>query len=322
MTIPNAAAAELPPETAGSTAELSPAIRARLSICGVTLRQAEFAEQARLIAEAGCSGMGLFHPLLPPGMSAKQVQAVLAAHGLCASICVPMPFTVLPTAMFHSAEGRRITRGAAPPVSTDAIINSLRWMAPLQPSCVIVIPGAQSDLSAAEAWDIAVEGVAKVASAASTLGITLAVEPVHPRFARDFSILSTIDESLRFIDAVGAANLGLLIETFHLWDSADLFDQIKRATGRIVGVQLSDSVRYPRSQVDRLPPGEGCIDIAAMIVAVEATGYQGWYDIEVVSDNGLIGQGAYPDSVWLRPADQLAAACVRGAVAALRRAGV
>lgn len=266
--------------------------------------------------------MGLFHPLLPQGATAKNVRAVLDSHSLRASICVPMPFTVLPTAMFHSSEGMRITRGASPPASVEAMIESLRWMAPLEPACVVVIPGAQGELSASEAWDTAVAGVSKVAAAAADLGITLALEPVHPRFARDFSILSTIDESLKFMDAVGAANLGLLIETFHVWDSADLFGQIERAAGRIVGVQLSDSAPYPRSQVDRLPPGEGCVDIAVIVRAIEATGYRGWYDIEVVSDNGLIGQGAYPDSVWNRPVAGLAASCVRGSMDALRRAGL
>jgi sugar phosphate isomerase/epimerase len=302
--------------------EIPVSIRSRLSICGVTLRQASFDDQVRIIADSGCTGMGLFHPLLPQNLSASAVRATLDSHGLKASICVPMPFTVLPTAMFHSSEGRRIIRGTPPPDSIAAMIASLRWMAPLDPACVIVIPGAQGDLSAREAWDKAVAGIRTVATAAADLGITLALEPVHPRFARDFSLLSTIDESLEFMADVGASNLGLLVETFHVWDSANVFDQIARAAGRIVGVQLSDSARYPRSQVDRLPPGEGCIDIAAIVRAIEATGYGGWYDIEVVSDNGAIGQGAYPESTWNRPAAELAATCVRGSVDALRNAGL
>ena len=305
-----------------SANDVPAAVLSRLSTCAVTLRQADFEEQVCVIAQSGCAGMGMFHPLLPQALSAAAVQAELDSHGLRASICVPMPFTVLPTAMFHSSQGRRIVRGMPPPDSIDAMIASLRWLAPLKPACVVVIPGAQGDMSARDAWDEAVDGIREVAAAAAELGFTLALEPVHPRFARDFSIVSTIDEALRFMDDVDAPNLGLLIETFHVWDSADLFDQIKRAAGRIVGVQLSDSARHPRSLVDRLPPGEGCIDIAAIVRAIEATGYQGWYDIEVVSDNGLIGQGAYPDSAWNRPVIELATTCVRGSVDAMRRAGI
>lgn len=298
------------------------AILDRLSICAITLREAPFAEQVRLIAQTGCAGMGLFHPLLPENLSQREISDVLDRNGLRSTICVPKPFTILPSAMFHSEDGRRVTRGTGPPESVEAMIDSLRWLAPLQPASVIVIPGAQGDLSAAEAWDRSVDGLSKLAKAAADLGITLALEPVHPRFARDFSILSTIDDALRMMDEVGADNIGVMIEVFHVWDTADLGGQIQRAAGRIAGVQLSDSARYPRSQVDRLPPGEGCADIAGIVRAVEATGYRGWYDIEIVSDNGVIGQGAYPDSAWNRPPEELAAACVKGSVDALRRAGL
>jgi sugar phosphate isomerase/epimerase len=38
---------------------------------------------------------------------------------------------------------------------------------------------------------------------------------------------------------------------------------------------------------------------------LEAGGYNGWYDIEIFSDNGLFGND-YPDSVWHRPAAEVA----------------
>ena len=34
-------------------------------------------------------------------------------------------------------------------------------------------------------------------------------------------------------------------------------------------------------------------------------GWDGWYDVEVFSDNGLFGND-YPDSVWSRPAAEVA----------------
>lgn len=301
---------------------LPESIASRLSMCSVTLRKEGLARQASIAAEAGCTGFGIFHPLLPEGTAPSEVKAILDDHGLKATICVPGPFTVLPTSIFSPVEGRRIRRGSQPPDSVDEMVRSLRWLAELQPACVVVIPGAQGPLASGEAWDLAVQSIAKVARVAGDLGITLGIEPVHPRFSTDFSILSDIDAALRFIDDVQAPNVGVLIETFHVWECADLAGQIERAKGRIAGVQLSDSARFARSIVDRLPPGEGVINIAGIIRLIEATDYRGWYDLEVVSDDGSIGYGAYPDSLSTRPAKEVAQRCVDGAVRMLSAASV
>ena len=39
--------------------------------------------------------------------------------------------------------------------------------------------------------------------------------------------------------------------------------------------------------------------------ALEESGYAGWYDVEIFSDNGVFGEH-FPDSLWDLPADELA----------------
>ena len=41
-----------------------------------------------------------------------------------------------------------------------------------------------------------------------------------------------------------------------------------------------------------------------MLRALEAAGYEGWYDLEVLSDNGMFGHN-YPDSLWQVPPVEL-----------------
>ena len=54
----------------------------------------------------------------------------------------------------------------------------------------------------------------------------------------------------------------------------------------------------------RADAGEGTLDLAGMLRALEAAGYDGWYDLEVLSDNGMFGS-SYPDSLWNVPPVQL-----------------
>lgn len=292
----------------------------RLSMCGATLCKLPLQEQAQISAELGCSGMGVFHSLVPADWTAGDVRRVLDRHELRATICAPRPFSFLQRRGFNAVTGRAVTRGEGLPASLDAMIASLEWLAELRPACVLVIPGPQGGLSRGEAWDTACGALARLCEVADRLDLKLCLEPVHPRFAGDFSILSTIDEALQMISDVGCGDLGVLVEIFHLWDVHDRFEQIARAAGRIMGVQLNDSPAFPRSIVDRLPPGEGAADIAGIVRAIEAAGFRGWYDIEVVSDDGSLGVGAYPDSAWRRPPRDFARQCVAGSIGALQAA--
>jgi sugar phosphate isomerase/epimerase len=198
----------------------------------------------------------------------------------------------------------------------QGIIDGLHWLAPLEPDGVIVWTGAQGDRSAAEAWDMSVEGLGRVDDEARKLGLPLALETCNPRYAADYSILDTIDTALALIDDVGTENVGVLIDVFHVWETDDLFGQIERAAGRINGVHVVDIAETPRSCQDRLIPGDGVADLPGLIRAVEETGFRGWYDCEVVIDAN------FPDSVALArlSADEIAIRCVTGFLEASKRA--
>lgn len=294
----------------------------RLSMCGVTLPGLSLSEQATLSAELGCRGMGVFHPIVPKNTTADAVRRVLDSHGLQATICVPKPFTLLPRFGFDAPTGRWAEYGERLPGSLQAMSASLEWLAQLRPDCVLVIPGAQGAMSQSEAWDKACEALGRLCEVAHRLDLRLCIEPVHPRFASDFSIVATIDAALQMISDISAENLGVLIEIFHIWDHADRFDQIGRAAGRITGVQLSDSPAFPHSVIDRLPPGDGAADIVAIIQAIEASGYKGWYDIEVPFGGGArLETGPHDPSNRAR-VGEFARRCVNGSLAAMTAAAL
>jgi len=62
-------------------------------------------------------------------------------------------------------------------------------------------------------------------------------------------------------------------------------------------VHVADRREPTRSHFDRVLPGNGVLDLAAIFRTLEAGGYDGWYDVEIFSDNGVFGE-AFPDSLW------------------------
>ncbi|MFC7375464.1 hydroxypyruvate isomerase family protein [Brachybacterium sp. GCM10030267] len=81
--------------------------------------------------------------------------------------------------------------------------------------------------------------------------------------------LETAQDALELIDEVGAPNVMLLLDTFHLTrNGVDIVDLIEGAADRIGHVQLADSP-------DRGEPGGGSVDFAAIGSALRAHGYTG-----------------------------------------------
>lgn len=122
-----------------------------------------------------------------------------------------------------------------------------------------------------------------LAEIAAPLGVRLALEPVA------FAPLKTLAQALEVIDAAGREDIGLNIDTFHIWAGGTPWEEVARLDPRlIVVVHLSDAT--PRrgdvwSDADRgVFPGEGIIPLQEAIAAIRSTGYDGVWAIEMISD--------------------------------------
>jgi sugar phosphate isomerase/epimerase len=120
----------------------------------------------------------------------------------------------------------------------------------------------------------------------------------------DWTLVTTLGDAAALVEEAGA-EVGLVFDTWHLWDTPALADEIARLGDRLVAVQVNDWRRPTRSWCDRVLPGDGVIDLASVLDAVEATGWAGCYDLEVFSDDGTFGH-AFEDSLWRLPPRELA----------------
>ena len=81
-----------------------------------------------------------------------------------------------------------------------------------------------------------------------------------------------------------------------------LVEQIGRHRERIRGVHLADWREPTRNTNDRVLPGHGAIEFGPIL---EALRWDGFYDLEIFSDNGAFGD-SFPDSLWDVDAPELA----------------
>jgi sugar phosphate isomerase/epimerase len=84
---------------------------------------------------------------------------------------------------------------------------------------------------------------------------------------------------------VGAPNVGVAIDVYHVWWDATLAESLTAAgVGRVFGYHLCDWLEDTRDMlVDRGMMGDGVADLKAIRQAVEAAGYAGPCEVEIFS---------------------------------------
>ncbi len=143
------------------------------------------------------------------------------------------------------------------------------------------------------------DAVAVLAPYAAAAGVQLAVEPLHPMFASDRSVISTLSQALDIAEAHPVGVVGVVIDTYHVWWDPDLYTLIARAGQRIASLQLADWVTpLPAGVLNgRALPGAGHVELARIWSAVMATGYRGPVEVEVFNDD-----------LWALPGPEILAA--------------
>jgi len=132
-----------------------------------------------------------------------------------------------------------------------------------------------------------------LADYAADRGVRLMFEPLNPILMNAFTFITSLDEAMQLIEDINRPNFGLALDVWHIWHEPSIADRVARLGDRIFGVHMCDwPAQQPRSLSDRVLPGDGLIDLAAMLKAIDQTGYRGAYCLEIFSDENL------SDSLW------------------------
>ncbi|MFH5182691.1 sugar phosphate isomerase/epimerase family protein [Paenibacillus sp. TAB 01] len=155
-------------------------------------------------------------------------------------------------------------------------------------------PAPNRDIDQARQW--VAEGIERLVPFAREHGIRLGIEPLHPMYAAERSVIVTLGQANAMAAAFDPADVGVVVDVFHVWWDPELYAQIARAgeQRRIVGFHVSDwIVPVPDMLLGRGMMGEGVIELRRIREAVEAAGYNGPIEVEI-----------FNQAVWDMPGDE------------------
>jgi sugar phosphate isomerase/epimerase len=265
-------------------------MRPPFSISQVTTLGAAFEADLRAYAAAGVDGIGIWEIKLPEGGD-DQAHEQLEASGLGRAAAVPSVPSILPLPLMDGP--------ADPRERIDAICASVHRLARFEPSAVVCLTGPGEDR------DIVVEGLRTIGDEAARAGVRIGLEPINRVGGEDWTSISSLQEAAELLDDADRPALGIQFDSWHMWNTAEVVDEIERHAHRFVGVHIADWREPTRGWADRVLPGDGVADLPALLGTLERAGWNGFYDLEIFSDNGTFGN-AWPGSLWDVPEEELA----------------
>jgi sugar phosphate isomerase/epimerase len=162
----------------------------------------------------------------------------------------------------------------------DHTLHAMDVAAALDAKCLVVAPGRRNGRTYEQTRDYAARALSTVLDRASA-NVKLAFEPIVP-WQSDY--LNTLGEALELAELLDHPDVGVYPDSFHLWRTGTLLEDIERAGSRILGVHLNDAREGDHFNC---LPGDGELPLAEIVRAIEATGYTGTYDNEFMYDAAL-----------------------------------
>lgn len=117
-----------------------------------------------------------------------------------------------------------------------------------------------------------VEALRLCSAAAGIKGVKLVIEAIN-RY--ETNLVNTVADGLELIQEVGAENLGMLLDTFHMnIEEPSIEDSIRSAGNHILHFHIADSNRWY--------PGAGHIDFGRVVEALRKVNYDGFLSAEIM----------------------------------------
>jgi sugar phosphate isomerase/epimerase len=243
----------------------------RLSLNQRTTASWSLPDAIKGCVDAGLGAIGIWREQLAE-VGIGEARRLLAESGLrVSSLCRGGFFTAAAPAEAQAAEASNR--------------EAIKEAAALDAATLVLVPGGlppgDRDLEAAR--NRAVQGIERLVPYAHELGVNLGIEPMNPIYAADRGVISTLAQALDIAERFDTADVGVVVDTFHLWWEPGVSEQLQRAGQRIVSYQICDWITpLPADTLlARGMMGDGHIDFAAFTRSVASAGYRGDIEVEI-----------------------------------------
>lgn len=245
----------------------------QLCIHTITTKPWDIEEAAKNYSAEGIKGITVWRDALA-NRNIKQTGQLLRDHGLnIVSLCRG--------GFFPNKEKEKRK------VAIDDNLKAIEEAAELGAPLIVLVCGSDPTQSLEDSRKQIQEGIVSVIPQAAAAGIKLAIEPLHPMYADTRSAINTLAQANDMAIQINSSWVGVAVDVYHLWWDPFLEKEIKRCgeNDRLFAFHICDwNTPTADMLLDRALMGDGCIPVNKIRSWVEATGFNGFYEVEIFSN--------------------------------------
>jgi sugar phosphate isomerase/epimerase len=245
----------------------------KLCIHTITTKTWTIEEAAKNYAANGVKGITVWRDALN-GRDIKRTGDMLRQRGLkVVSLCRGGFFA-----------GRELSKRQA---AIDDNRRAIEEAFELGTELIVLVCGADPAQSLEDSRMQIHDGIASILPEAEAAGVKLAIEPLHPMYADSRSAINTLAQANDLTEELNSPWIGVAVDVYHLWWDANLEKEIVRCgnNNNLLAFHICDW-KSPTLDFlnDRGLMGEGCIPIRKIRSWIEATGFKGFNEVEIFSN--------------------------------------
>jgi sugar phosphate isomerase/epimerase len=130
-------------------------------------------------------------------------------------------------------------------------------------------------------------GLEAILPHAESMGVKLAIEPLHPMYADSRSAINTLSQANDMAELFNSPWVGVAVDVYHLWWDQNLEKEITRCGehGNLFAFHLCDWLSPTTDMLnDRGLMGEGVIDIKEIREWMDKADFKGYHEVEIFSN--------------------------------------
>ncbi|MBD5785826.1 sugar phosphate isomerase/epimerase [Cellulosimicrobium terreum] len=259
----------------------------RCSLNTATVKHATLEEAVAAAAEAGYGAVGLWRDRVQEIGVHRAAQVVAEAGLRVSSLCRGGFLTTAdPDGIAAALDDNRRAIEEAATVGTHELVFVVGGLpangTPGQGPRPDAGPGDR-DVVAARAR--VADRIADLVPFAADHGVRIVLEALHPIFAADRAVVSTLGQALDLAAPFHPSTVGVVVDTYHVWWDPELRAGIARAgaEGRIAGYQVCDWILPLAADplLSRGYVGDGYVDFPTITRWVAEASYTGDVETEI-----------------------------------------
>lgn len=244
---------------------------ARLSLNTATVR-AGLLETVEACARAGVPWIAPWRQQFADVPVRQAANAIRAAGLLVSSLCRGGFFPA-------EDERERLRR-------IDDNLRALDEAAALGAEVLVLVCGGVVGRDLVGSRQMVEDGIAALLEPAEARGVRLGIEPLHPMFAADRSVVVTLGQANDIVERLRSPWVGVVVDVYHVWWDPRVEDEVRRAGDSVLGFHVNDwIVPLPDVLNGRGMMGDGVIDLRRLRRAVDAVGYRGPIEVEIFNES-------------------------------------